>query len=212
MSLLEITVALAVLGLMVSLAVMGIREPIAQQREREAVRELWSTALRARQRSMATNQPVRIVVDNNVPVPGSGNRTVARWERLQCDNVWDNGSCPRTACINTTCRATPSCCDETGPDIVIPTTMDASRMHGLCFLPGSGRAVKPTSEPLGCMRNPPNDTAAITAASPGSVRLTFTSGRARSLLMVEPVTGLVEVLDCDSRSAELNPEAACTAP
>jgi hypothetical protein len=72
--------------------------------------------------------------------------------------------------------------------------------------------VKPTTNPLGCMRGLLDDTAAITAAAPGSVRLSFTSGRARSLLLVEPVTGLVEVLDCDSKSAELNPETACTAP
>ncbi|HZI16722.1 MAG TPA: pilus assembly protein [Myxococcus sp.] len=212
MSLLEITVALAVLGLMVGLAVMGIREPISQQREREAVRELWSSALRARQVSLSTNQPVRIVVDSNVAVPGRGTQTVARWERLKCDNDWNNNACPQSSCINTTCRATPACCDATGPDIVIPGTMDASRVHGLCFLPGNGRAVKPTTNPLGCMRGLLDDTAAITAAAPGSVRLSFTSGRARSLLLVEPVTGLVEVLDCDSKSAELNPETACTAP
>ncbi len=212
MSLLEIMVALAVLSLMLSLAVMGIRAPGDQQREREAARELWSAALRARQRALGTNQPVRLVVDSNVNVPGMGSRTVARWERLKCDDNWNNNACPQTACINTTCRANASCCDEVGPDIVLPRTMDASRVHGLCFLPGSGRAVKPTTNPLGCMRGLLNDTAAITAAAPGSVRLTYTSGRARSLLLVEPVTGLVEVLDCDSRSAELNPVAACTAP
>jgi hypothetical protein len=92
--------------------------------------------------------------------------------------------------------------------VVLPTTMNAASVHGLCYLPGTGRAVKPGN--LGCMRGQLGNTAALTAAAPGNLRVTFTSQRARSLLRVEPVTGLVNVLDCDSQAAATRPVAECT--
>lgn len=209
MTLLEIMAAVAVIGVMVTLAAVGIQQPIERQREREATRELWSAALRARQKAVATSQPVRLVVESGVAMPDGQTRTVARWERLQCGNNWDNNSCPRAECVNTTCRATPGCCDEVGEDIVIPVTMNATAIHGLCYLPGSGRAVHPDN--LSCLQGNVYNSAAIAAAAPGNLRFEFTSDRARSLLMVEPLTGLADVLDCDSKSAELHPVAECTA-
>jgi type II secretory pathway pseudopilin PulG len=207
MSLVEVMVTLAVLGVMVSLAVMGIQEPLARQRERDATRELWSAALRGRQQAVSTNQPVRIVVENNVRTPDGTLRTVARWERLQCENVWNNNTCPRPACENTTCRANAGCCDAVGPDIVLPTGLQAGAVHGLCFMPGSGRAVHPGN--IGCLRGQLDSPAVIKAATVSSLPLNFTTGRARTLLLVEPLTGLTEVLDCDSKLAETRNLAAC---
>ncbi|TQF14254.1 prepilin-type N-terminal cleavage/methylation domain-containing protein [Myxococcus llanfairpwllgwyngyllgogerychwyrndrobwllllantysiliogogogochensis] len=213
MTLLELMTALAVVALMLSMALVGIQRPIEGQREAAATRELWSSALRARQRALATNQPVRFVVEPNVTLPDGSQRTVARWERLKCENDWDNNTCPVAACVNTTCRANSDCCDEVGPDIVIPETMSAQAIHGLCYLPGVGRAVKPVAPAtlLGCMQGQLDNAAALTAAAPGNLRFTFTSGRARSLLMVEPLTGLANVLDCDSKLADDRPVAECAA-
>lgn len=207
MTLLELMIAIAIVGMMVSLAVVGISKPLDGQREATATRELWSSALRARQRAIATNQPVRIVVENNVDLPDGTRRTVARWERLKCDNDWDNNTCPTDACTDTTCRENSDCCSETGPDIVIPDSMTATTVHGLCFLPGSARAVMS----LDCMRGQLDNTAALTAAAPGNIQFNFSvkSGRPRSLLMVEPLTGLASLLDCDSVRATQAPVAEC---
>lgn len=207
-TLMEMMVTLAIAGVLLSLALVNFQRGIDRQRESEATRELGSFALRARQRALATNQPVRVVVEQNVARPDGSRRTVARWERLQCDNAWDNDTCPRAACQNTTCRATPACCDELGPELVLPRSMDASSMHGLCYLPGTGRAVKPGD--LGCMRGQLGDKAALTTAAPGNLRVTFTSARPRSLMRVEPLTGLVNVLDCDSQEAKTHPVTECT--
>ena len=206
-TLLEVMVTLAVAGVLISLALTNIQTAIDRQREGEATRELASMTLRARQRALATNQPVRFVVEA-VSQPTGTQRTVVRWERLRCENDWDNDACPRTSCVNTTCRANPECCDELGPEVVLPLTMNAASLHGLCYLPGMGRAVKPGN--LGCMRGQLGNPAALTTAAPGNLRVTFTSERARSLLMVEPMTGLVNVLDCDSQAAVSRPVAECT--
>jgi prepilin-type N-terminal cleavage/methylation domain-containing protein len=207
-TLLEMMVTLAIAGILVGMALVNLQRGVDRQRESEATRDLGAQALRARQRALATNQPVRFVVEPNVRRPDGTLRTVARWERLKCDNAWDNDTCPQTACQNTTCRATPACCDELGPEVVLPLSMNASSLHGLCYLPGTGRAVRPGN--LGCMRGQLDDTAAMTAAAAGNLRVSFTSNRARSLLMVEPLTGLVNVLDCDSQSAKAHPVTECT--
>ncbi|NTX10113.1 prepilin-type N-terminal cleavage/methylation domain-containing protein [Myxococcus sp. CA056] len=211
MTLLELMIALAVVGLMLSMALMGIQRPIDGQRESAATRELWSSALRARQRAIATNQPVRIVVEPNITMPDGMVRTVARWERLTCGNNWDNNTCPQIACVNATCRTNAACCSEVGPDVIIPDTMNAASVHGLCYLPGMGRAVRPGN--LGCMQGQLDNTAALAAAAPGNLQLNFNaeSGRPRSLLMVEPLTGLASLLDCDSKQAENLSVPACTA-
>ncbi|MCE9668874.1 prepilin-type N-terminal cleavage/methylation domain-containing protein [Myxococcus stipitatus] len=202
MTLLELMTAVAVVGLMLSLALVGIQTPIERQKESAATRELWSSALRARQISISANQPVRFVVNENVEMPDGTTRTLARWERLTCDNAWDNNSCPSAACLNTTCRANAACCDEVGPDVIIPPTMNANAIHGLCYLPGMGRAVRPGD--LTCLRGQLGDNVAITNAAPGNLAFDFASGRKRSLLMVEPLTGIPNLLDCDSKLAEGN--------
>ncbi|ATB44809.1 pilus assembly FimT family protein [Corallococcus macrosporus] len=210
-TLLEMMVTLAIAAVLLAAALVGMQSPINRQRENEATRELWASTLRARQLSISTNQPVRIVVEENVPRGDGTTRTVARWEQLRCDNDWDNASCPAVGCENTTCRANPECCageQAMGQDIVIPTTMNAAALHGLCYMPGSGRPVRPGD--LGCMRDSIDDPVALDAAAPGNLRIDFTSGRARSLIMVEPRTGLASILDCSSQAAIDHPVAECT--
>ncbi|NOJ80558.1 pilus assembly FimT family protein [Myxococcus xanthus] len=206
-TLLEMMVTVAIASILLSAALVGIQTPVDRQRENEATRELWASTLRARQRAISTNQPVRIVVEENVPRGDGTSRTVARWEQLRCDNEWDNATCPANGCENATCRANPDCCSEVGPDIVIPVSMNAAAIHGLCYMPGTGRPVRPGD--LGCMRDSLDDLPALDAAAPGNLRFDFTSGRARSLIMVEPRTGLASVLDCNSQAAIDRPVAEC---
>ncbi|MFP2928949.1 Tfp pilus assembly protein FimT/FimU [Pyxidicoccus sp. 3LG] len=208
-TLLEVMVTVAIAGFLVSMALVGMQEPINRQRETAATRELWASALRARQRAVASNQPVRFVVEDVVQ-PDGETRAVARWERLTCDNPWSNDSCPSAGCSDTTCRDTPACCDELGPELILPTTMNALSMHGLCYLPGTGRAVQPGN--LTCMQGQLGNPDAIAAAAPGNLRFTFTSAKARTLLMVDGATGLSRLLDCDSQLAEDRPVAECAGP
>ncbi|MFP2959576.1 Tfp pilus assembly protein FimT/FimU [Myxococcus sp. 1LA] len=208
-TLLEMMVTLAIAAVLLAAALVGMQTPITRQRESEALRELWASTLRARQLSISTNQPVRIVVEENVPI-GGALRTVARWEQVRCENTWDNASCPSDSCANTTCAGEPNseCCGEVGEAIVIPTTMNAGAIHGLCYMPGSGRPVRPGN--LGCMRDAIDDPVALDGAAPGNLRFDFTSGRGRSLIMVEPRTGLASILDCNSQEAIDHPVAECT--
>ncbi|CAM3151340.1 prepilin-type N-terminal cleavage/methylation domain-containing protein [Corallococcus sp. ZKHCc1 1396] len=225
MTLLELMTAVAVVAVLITLAVAGTQGGIDRQRETSATRELWSSALRARQLSISTNQPVRIVVEPDVEQPDGRRYTVARWERLKCGadlnnpNEWTVDSCPSPTCVNRTCRDFPGCCDETGPDIVIPASMIATDINNLCFLPGSGR---PAFNRMDCLQGALGSAQAVADAAPKdqSIRFRFTSDRPTSVLMVEPLTGLSSVMDCDSQSATTNVEAkkdvrlaaACTAP
>ncbi|RKH59460.1 pilus assembly FimT family protein [Corallococcus aberystwythensis] len=204
MTLLELMLVVAIFGLMASLAVVNIQGSVGGQRESAATRELWSAALRARQLSIATNQPVRIVVDKDVVHPNGQVFSVARWERLKCEEPgqtsWTNDTCPQVACINTTCRTSPDCCSETGQDIPIPASMVADPIDGLCFLPGSGAPALRKD----CLQGSLGDATARALAMPNdkSIRFNFTSGRASTLLMVEPMTGLSSLVDCDSVAAD----------
>ncbi|RYZ32460.1 MAG: prepilin-type N-terminal cleavage/methylation domain-containing protein [Myxococcaceae bacterium] len=206
MTLLEILTALAVVSVFIALAVGGLQGRIGGQRESMATRELWSGALRARQLAISTNQPVRIVVENDVDLPDGTRRTVARWEQLKCGSdlanpdEWSMDECPSTACVDKTCRTTPDCCSTTGPDIVIPDSMTATDINNLCFLPGSGR---PVLNKMDCMQGQLGQAALVAAAAPKDhqIQFRFTSGRPKSVLMVEPLTGLSSVMDCDSVAA-----------
>ncbi|NOK07605.1 pilus assembly FimT family protein [Corallococcus exercitus] len=224
MTLLEMMTALAVVAVCITLAVAGMQGRIGGQKESTATRELWSSALRARQLAISTNQPVRVVVENNITLPDGLQHTVARWERLRCGDAatpddWSTDKCPSTACVNKTCRTTPSCCSETGPDVVIPPTMNASNINNLCFLPGSGR---PALNRMDCLQGQLGQPAIVAAAAPtdGAIQFRFTSGRAKSVLMVEPLTGLSSVMDCDSLAAtttdtarkDLRLATACAVP
>ncbi|WP_375756530.1 Tfp pilus assembly protein FimT/FimU [Corallococcus exercitus] len=205
MTLLEMLTALAVVSVFLTLAVVGMQTRLGGQRESTATRELWSSALRARQLAISAGQPVRIVVKSNVAQPDGRLYTVARWEQMKCgDDVstpdpWGVDKCPITACVTTTCRDTPACCSETGPDIVIPPTMDASKINNLCFLPGTGRPVLQQD----CLRGLLGQPGKIAEKAPKdeSIQFLFTSNRAKSVLMVEPLTGLSSVMDCDSLAA-----------
>ncbi|RKG90247.1 pilus assembly FimT family protein [Corallococcus terminator] len=203
MTLLELMVVVAVLGIMVSLAVVNMQGRIIGQREGTATRELWSSVLRARQLAIATNQPVRFVVDADVVQSNGLRYTVARWERLRCADAWSDVDCPPAACDNKTCRQDANCCTDVGEDIVIPASMDAQAIHGLCFQPGSA---KPVVNHLDCMRDLVNDAAAMSAATPNdkSIRFTYTTDRADSLLVIEPLTGIADLLECDSNAADAN--------
>ncbi|WP_338268345.1 pilus assembly FimT family protein [Corallococcus caeni] len=208
MTLLELLAGLAVLGILATLALGELGGSMERQRESGAARDLVSAALQARQRAQATHQPIRFVVDANVPLADGTVRNVARWERPRCDNTWDSDSCPATSCEATTCRQTPSCCDEVGADIPLPPSMNASPVHGLCFLPTTGRPVRVEGD-LTCMLSSRGRPDALAAAAPGTLKLTYSSGRAPTLFQVEGLTGLVSLLDCDALSASATAGKDC---
>ncbi|NRD43443.1 pilus assembly FimT family protein [Corallococcus exiguus] len=225
MTLLEIMTAVAVVGVVMALAVAGMQGRISGQRENTATRELWSSALRARQLAISTNQPVRFVVENDIDQPDGKKHTVARWEQLKCGNdlanpdQWTLDQCPSAACVASTCRTAPNCCSSTGQDIIIPDTMNAANMNNLCFLPGSGR---PAFNRMNCLQGQLGQPAVVAAAAPkdNEILFRFTSERAKSVLLVEPLTGLSSVMDCDSLAAtttdaakkDLRLIAACSTP
>ncbi|MBZ4329315.1 Tfp pilus assembly protein FimT/FimU [Corallococcus sp. AS-1-12] len=208
MTLLELMAALAVFAVGTALAVAGMRGDLERRRESGAARELESSAVQARQRAQATQQPIRFVVDANVRLANGTVASVARWERPVCDNTWDSDSCPATRCLATTCRQVPSCCDEVGEDIPLPPSMDASSVSGLCFLPASGRPVRVEGD-LGCLRASRGLPDALAAAAPGTLTLTYSSGRVPTLFQVEGLTGGVRVLDCDAPSASAYAGRGC---
>ncbi|WP_223632965.1 Tfp pilus assembly protein FimT/FimU [Corallococcus sp. EGB] len=208
MTLLELMAVLAVFALMTTLSVAGMRGNLERRRESGASRELESAALEARQRAQATNQPIRFVVDANARQANGTTGSVARWERPVCDNTWDSDSCPATRCLTKTCRQDPSCCDETGDDIPLPPSMNASQVSGLCFLPASGRAVRAEGD-LSCLRTSRGLPDALAAATPGTLKLTYSSGRVPTLFRVEGLTGMVSVLDCDAPSASAYAGKGC---
>ncbi|MBN8228019.1 prepilin-type N-terminal cleavage/methylation domain-containing protein [Corallococcus macrosporus] len=207
MTLLELMAALAVFAVVTTLAVSGMSSNLARRRESGTTRELESSAMQARQRAQATNQPIRFVVEANVTLANGTVGTVARWERPRCDNTWDSDSCPATSCVSTTCRQNPSCCDEVGEDIALPPSMNASSVSGLCFLP-TGRAVRAEGD-LSCLRSSRGRPDTLAAATPGTLTITYSSGRVPTLLRVEGLTGMVSTLDCDAPSASAYSGKGC---
>ena len=63
MTLVELMVAVAIVGTLLGLALVNMQESIERQREREATRELGSFAMRARQRPDADT-----VVERDLPL------------------------------------------------------------------------------------------------------------------------------------------------
>ncbi|MGA9525550.1 MAG: prepilin-type N-terminal cleavage/methylation domain-containing protein [Myxococcaceae bacterium] len=186
MTLIELMTAVAVLGVLVALSVAGYQTLIAQKKSTAAIRELWSSALRARQAAISHNEAVRFVVED---VTRDGRLLkIARWERLPCEDNWGN-SCPSAACQSDTCRS--GCpCSETGPEIVLPDDLTiGAGLDGLCFLPGSGRAFVGTGG-LDCQ--PPDPMVNV------EIALTEAASPDPYILELNNVTGLAFLADCNA--------------
>ncbi len=186
MTLLELMTAVAVLGVLIGLSVTGYQSLIQRRKGTSAIREIWSSALRARQASISHNEAVRFVVED--VVRDGKTLKIARWERLPCEDNWGN-SCPSAACQSDTCRN--GCpCGEIGPEIVIPDDVTIGpELNGLCFLPGSGRAFVGTGG-LDCQ--PPDPMTNV------QIALTEAASSAPYILELNNVTGLAFLADCNA--------------
>ncbi len=185
MTLVELMTAVAVFAVLVGLSVAGYQTLVDQRKSTAAVREIWSSALRARQAAISHNEAVRFVVED-VTRDGKTSK-IARWERLPCEDAWGS-TCPSAACQSDSCRN--GCpCSETGPEIVIPADLTiGAELNGLCFLPGSGRAFRGTG--LDCQ--PPGPMTHVL------VQFTEAAAPKPYVLELNNVTGLAFLADCNA--------------
>ncbi|HZI16822.1 MAG TPA: type II secretion system protein [Myxococcus sp.] len=178
-TLLEIMVALSILGILATLSVVGYQELIVKRRESNAIREIYAVALEARQRARVSQQPVRVVA-RQVTEDGRP-RTRVRWERPQCSGTGFEPTCPMSACQTNVCGQGGCVCDAVGLDVQVPPTLDVSNLAGLCFLGGSA---KPRG--LACQSGGP---------VVSQVLLRVPHRHEQQALLVEPLTGMVRMAD-----------------
>jgi prepilin-type N-terminal cleavage/methylation domain-containing protein len=178
-TILEIMVALSILGILSTLSVVGYQELIVKRRESNAIREIYATALEARQRARVSQQPVRVVA-RQVTVDGRL-ETRVRWERPQCSGTGFEPTCPMPACLTNVCGQGGCACDAAGLDVQVPATLDVSNLTGLCFLGGSAK-------PRGLACQPAD-------AAVSQVLFRIPHRNDQQALLVEPLTGMVRMGD-----------------
>ena len=144
-TLLEVMVVLAIVGVFATLSVVGFQGMIERQRVGGAQRELLMVAQDAHHKARSTLQAVRLRMwtteEDGVDV------TRVRWEALPCSNSWGS-ECPVAACQTAACGTGGCTCTELGEPVVIPRGLDAASLDGLCWLgtqdPGTPAAVMRT--------------------------------------------------------------------
>lgn len=184
MTLLEMMVVVAIVGIMVGLSAYGFRGGIAQRKAIEAQRAIVDAGLRARQLSRATNQPVRLAVGQDTV----GGATVmrARWEQPPCQNTWAN-QCLSEACKANVCGVGGCECPRVGEPVVLPDGFDAKALNGLCWLPGTGRPAFSAGK-VDCSSD-------YAAPDPSALKL-LSNGQLLGVLVVEQLTGIARLEDC----------------
>lgn len=198
-TLLEIMVVVAIVGVFASLSVVGFQQMMERQRVSGAQRELLMLAQDARQMARARLQPVRLNVwaedENGVLV------TRARWEALPCSNEWGT-ECPVAACVTSECGASGCTCPEMSEPIVIPRGLDAEALDGVCWLgvqePGSG--VPATVMGVGgrtcdAANPPPADGDLLLRRNMGTPA--EPSWQRDTVLLVDGLTGAIRSVDCE---------------
>lgn len=199
MTLLEIMVALAIVGIFAALSVAGVQGMMDRQRVSSAQRELLMVAQEARQKARSSLQPVRLSVVTVTPASGPP-VTRLRWEALACSDAWGT-TCPMTACESNACGTNGCTCTEQGVAVEIPRGMDVTALEGLCWLgtqePGgatppavvsaAGRSCvptnpRPTAGQLVLKRNRGTDLAPV--------------WKSDMVMVVDGLTGAVSSVDC----------------
>ncbi len=200
-TLIEIMVAIAIVGILAAGALATLQPGIERRREVSAVREMWAESMRARQEAVSRNQATRLIVEQQ-PVDGVL-RWVMRWERPPCEDGW-SATCPSAACEDQTCRS--GCeCDAMGTEIVLPDTVDARPLHGVCFQAGTGRP----------FRGAGIDCQLPAGAQPASIVEDVTIDKQRRedgtlvpfRMVFDGITGVPSLVDC----AQAEPPAVCGA-
>ncbi len=194
-TLVEIMVVVALIGVMSALAVNNYTKATRDSRRTAAVREIQNVLMEARSQARARNQPTRIDVLPTVrnAVPG---RTV-RWGVLPCNDPFGR-QCPSAACgAGTKCQG--GCvCDrqsEVGDAVFVPTLVDGTitftALDGLCFVASSAAPRNSSCDPA---------TAPVT-----QVRFDLPGNSEPVLIMLEGLTGQSRIVDC----ARIPREADC---
>lgn len=207
LSLLELAVVLAVVGIVAAISVNSFLGVTQRERSLTALKEVHAQVAKARQLASTRNQPVRITVSGPVLVNGRAHAAV-RWEALPCSDVYGT-NCPVPACLTNPCGSGGCNCvaldgglagtsGEVGPPgqpvpgllvaadvLTLPPALD-----GLCFQGGA-------AAPL--LRNGGTD---CQAGGPAIALNTFPfvlPGQSRlAYLQVEPTTGITKLLDCNA--------------
>ena len=139
MTLLELMVAVAILGVVTALSVVGYQAMIEQRRGRDTANAVYGATMKARQLARTTGQATRVVVARDAQ-----NLRFVRWERPACEAVGFEPTCPVEACADAVCgqgACTLERCDALGEAIPVPEGFDLGALEagGLCFLGGSGQ-------------------------------------------------------------------------
>lgn len=178
-TLLEVMVTLAIVGVMMALAVPSFGQAIANGKSTAFVRQLYQEVKHARQVARSKNQAVRFI-RKSVTVGGKTFNAV-QWERVPCADPWGY-VCPSPACQTNICGAGGCVCDEVGDQLEEPANTDASAILGLCFQSGTG-VPKARSGGNDCLDANP---------AAASVAVTNTSGEIRTITL-EPLTGMARL-------------------
>lgn len=190
-TMLELTVALAVAAVFATVSVSNMQGVRRRQRESSALRDISMQALQARANARTTQYAMRLAVRTNPNAPG----TMLRWEELPCNTTsgkWGGpSSCPAQACVSTVmkdCSDTKCPCLAVGESIPVPPTLDVSSLHGLCWL-GQGAQPRAMVDGKACTSGaPPPQT-------PYQVKATDTS-KVTNVFVVDGLTGRARMIDC----------------
>jgi len=190
MTLLELMVVLAIIGIMAALAAGNFQGMIADQRFSTAVHQLEFQATKARLKARATNFPVRFTV-RTLP---SGLRAV-RWEQVPCEDDWGT-VCPESSCATNRCGEGGCTCPAVGPDIEVPNRMNLDSLHGLCWQGGTGVAVLPSGDHCAGNTAPASDSFPLTIEDSAGTPQT------KYFFLVEPLSGMNRLIDCEGASRD----------
>jgi prepilin-type N-terminal cleavage/methylation domain-containing protein len=186
-TLLEAMTTCAIIGVLTALAVNSWSGAIARARANDAVTGVYGQLLTARKIARTHNQPVRLAMVND------GGVTIARWERLPCDNEVFGIGCPSAGCASTSACGTGSCpCREAGGWVTLPASVDLSAWAGLCFRGGTGQAIPRDAGVGDCLGSVPVGA------------LTLRAGIAHQddqQLLLEPLSGQPRLLACAAADA-----------
>ncbi|NVJ05879.1 prepilin-type N-terminal cleavage/methylation domain-containing protein [Myxococcus sp. AM001] len=202
MTLLEVMVVVALVGLFTSLAVSSFQGMTERQRLGAAQRELVLMMQEARQKARATHQPVRlgmrVTEEQGVQV------TRMRWEALACSDAWGT-VCPMPACQDNACGVGGCECPEMGPDLVVPPKLDVDLLAGLCWRgsPGVGAPVVAPPAPGGrvCEQDAPLPTTERLVLLRNGGTLEAPDWRPELVFQADGLTAAVRPVDCDKHAS-----------
>jgi prepilin-type N-terminal cleavage/methylation domain-containing protein len=200
LTLLEVMVVVAIVGIFAALSVVGFQGMVERQRVSGAQRELLMVAQDARQKARSTRQPVRLNVWTVVDANGV-ELTRLRWEALPCTDAWGS-TCPIPACETNACGSGGCNCTDVGEPVIVPRGLNIDSVDGLCWLGTqefdvNSRAVVARSGGRECNAANP-----IPAA--GNLVMRRNQGTAQNpqwrtdlVMEVDGLTGSVRSVDCE---------------